>query len=96
MAATSGRFVLESVVVFVTFVHVVYCPFTKVEESFNLQATHDILYRGIDIAKVRIFNLVYKPCLYLPVTVHPGCTCTFNLHVSLSLCIDEWYAQYSL
>ncbi|KAK3750101.1 hypothetical protein QZH41_001794 [Actinostola sp. cb2023] len=51
MAATSGRFVLESVVVFVTFVHVVYCPFTKVEESFNLHATHDILYRGIDIAK---------------------------------------------
>jgi hypothetical protein len=32
--------------------YVVTCPYTKVEESFNLQATHDILFFGLDIEKV--------------------------------------------
>ena len=44
--------------------HVVICPYTKVEESFNIQAIHDVLYSKWNIEEVFSMHFLCSANVY--------------------------------
>lgn len=57
MTYNRGYKIVAGTVVFLCISYVIVCPYTKVEESFNLQAIHDLIYHQQDLEKVRNFSV---------------------------------------
>ena len=86
--------VLDFLLISTCWTHVLLAPFTKVEESFNLHATHDVLMYGIhrtsspfrfiiQISPVWIMKLLYSLGKFLTFAnvesfLYPSCTCTLK------------------
>ena len=47
--------ILEFSIIITTLAYLYIAPYTKVEESFNIQATHDMLLHGLKINKVNSY-----------------------------------------
>ncbi|KAG0209718.1 dolichyl-P-Man:Man(7)GlcNAc(2)-PP-dolichol alpha-1,6-mannosyltransferase [Mortierella sp. GBA30] len=58
---TTSEYLIHGGVLLLIMLHILIAPFTKVEESFNLQATHDILTLGVSRESVQQYDHLEFP-----------------------------------
>lgn len=52
--------IYDAILLAVVIGYLIWCPYTKVEESFNIQAMHDMLFYGTEIDKVRFSSTLWR------------------------------------